>query len=134
MTATQRRTSTNVARPTGSETIGVDAAVETIIEEAGLLDAIIHNAGHMVNGPTEAFMPEEIARVYDTNVFGTQRLNRAALPHLRQGGHGLVLWVGSSSTKGGTPPYLAYDRHTGSPLLLVQQSSLRICKPGWRLS
>jgi NAD(P)-dependent dehydrogenase (short-subunit alcohol dehydrogenase family) len=68
---------------------------------------VIHNAGHMVNGPTEAFTPEEIARVYDTNVLSTQRLNRAALPHLREQGHGLVLWVGSTSTRGGTPPYLA---------------------------
>jgi NAD(P)-dependent dehydrogenase (short-subunit alcohol dehydrogenase family) len=85
----------------------VDAAVEKIIEETGRLDVIVHNAGHMVNGATEAFTPEEMARVYDTNVLGTQRLNRAALPHLRKQGHGLVLWVGSSSTRGRTPPYLA---------------------------
>ena len=85
----------------------VDDAVAAIIEEAGHVDVVIHNAGHMVNGPTEAFTPEEIARVYDTNVLSTQRLNRAALPHLRKQGHGLVLWVGSTSTKGGTPPYLA---------------------------
>ena len=85
----------------------VDAGIAAIIEEAGRLDVVIHNAGHMVHGPTEAFTPEEIARVYDTNVLGTQRLNRAALPHLREQGHGLVLWVGSTSTKGGTPPYLA---------------------------
>ena len=85
----------------------VDDAVAAIIEEAGHVDVVIHNAGHMVNGPTEAFTPEEIARVYDTNVLSTQRLNRAALPHLRKQGQGLVLWVGSTSTKGGTPPYLA---------------------------
>jgi NAD(P)-dependent dehydrogenase (short-subunit alcohol dehydrogenase family) len=85
----------------------VDAAVEKIIEETGRLDVVIHNAGHMVNGPTEAFTPEEMARVYDTNVLGTQRLNRAALPYLREQGHGRLLWVGSTSTRGGTPPYLA---------------------------
>ena len=85
----------------------VDAGVARIVEEADRLDVIIHNAGHMVNGPTEAFTPEEIARVYDTNVLSTQRLNRAALPHLREQGLGLVLWVGSTSTRGGTPPYLA---------------------------
>ena len=71
------------------------------------LDVVVHNAGHMVTGPTEAFTPEELAAVYDTNVLGTQRVNRAALPHLRAQGHGLVLWVGSTSTRGGTPPYLA---------------------------
>ncbi|PNY79296.1 oxidoreductase [Deinococcus koreensis] len=85
----------------------VDSAVAQIITEAGRLDVVIHNAGHMVNGPTEAFLPEQLAQVYDTNVLSTQRLNRAALPHLRKQGHGLVLWVGSSSTRGGTPPYLA---------------------------
>jgi NAD(P)-dependent dehydrogenase (short-subunit alcohol dehydrogenase family) len=85
----------------------VDAAVEAIISEQGSLDVLIHNAGHMVTGPAEAFTPEQIAEIYDTNVVGTQRLNRAALPHLRAQEQGLVLWVGSSSTRGGTPPYLA---------------------------
>jgi NAD(P)-dependent dehydrogenase (short-subunit alcohol dehydrogenase family) len=84
----------------------VDAAVESIISEQGSLDVLVHNAGHMVTGPTEAFTPEQIAEIYDTNVLGTQRLNRAALPHLRAQQHGLVVWIGSSSTRGGTPPYL----------------------------
>jgi NAD(P)-dependent dehydrogenase (short-subunit alcohol dehydrogenase family) len=84
----------------------VDAGVDAIISEQGSLDVLVHNAGHMVTGPTEAFTPGQIAEIYDTNVLGTQRLNRAALPHLRAQRHGLVLWVGSSSTRGGTPPYL----------------------------
>ncbi|WP_405392589.1 SDR family NAD(P)-dependent oxidoreductase [Streptomyces sp. NBC_01102] len=84
-----------------------DTAIATVLSEAGRLDVIIHNAGHMVTGPTEAFTPDEMIAVYDTNVLGTQRVNRAALPHLRARREGLVLWVGSTSTKGGTPPYLA---------------------------
>ncbi|MFF1649878.1 SDR family NAD(P)-dependent oxidoreductase [Streptomyces sp. NPDC058240] len=84
-----------------------DAAIATVLAEAGALDVVVHNAGHMVTGPTEAFTPEELAAVYDTNVLGTQRVNRAALPHLRAQQHGLVLWVGSTSSRGGTPPYLA---------------------------
>jgi NAD(P)-dependent dehydrogenase (short-subunit alcohol dehydrogenase family) len=84
----------------------VDAAVEIVISEQGSLDVLVHNAGHMVTGPAEAFTPEQIADIYDTNVLGTQRLNRAVLPHLRAQRNGLVLWIGSSSTRGGTPPYL----------------------------
>ena len=82
-------------------------AVQAVLSEQGKLDILIHNAGHMVTGPAEAFTPEQLAALYDTNVVGTQRLNRAALPHLREQGDGLLLWVGSSSTRGGTPPYLA---------------------------
>ncbi|NSL43418.1 SDR family NAD(P)-dependent oxidoreductase [Streptomyces sp. 8P21H-1] len=84
-----------------------DAAVAEVLAGAGTPDVVVHNAGHMVTGPTEAFTPGELAAVYDTNVLGTQRVNRAVLPHLRAQEHGLVLWVGSTSTRGGTPPYLA---------------------------
>lgn len=90
-----------------SEQASVGAAIAQIIAEAGRLDVVVHNAGHIVLGPTEAFTPEQLAQVYDTNVLSTQRVNRAALPHLRAQGDGLLVWVGSSSTRGGTPPYLA---------------------------
>lgn len=83
----------------------VDAAVEHVLAEAGRLDVIIHNAGHMTFGPAEAFTPEQIAALFDVNVLSAQRLNRAALPHLRETG-GLVMWVSSSSARGGVPPYL----------------------------
>ncbi len=84
----------------------VDAAIATMVADAGRLDVVMHNAGHMVLGPTEAFTVEQVAEVYDTNVLSTQRVNRAALPHLRAQADGLLLWIGSTSTRGGTPPYL----------------------------
>jgi len=85
----------------------VDAAIERIETEHGRIDVLIHNAGHMVVGPAEAFTPEQLAELYDVNVLSTQRVNRAVLPGMRHRGHGLVIWVSSSSVKGGTPPYLA---------------------------
>jgi NAD(P)-dependent dehydrogenase (short-subunit alcohol dehydrogenase family) len=68
---------------------------------------IVQNAGHMALGVAEAFTPEELAAVYDINVLGAQRVTRAALPHLREKRQGYVIWVGSSSTRGGHPPFLA---------------------------
>ena len=82
-------------------------AIAHILREASRIDVVVHNAGHMVFGPTEAFTPEQFIEQYDVNVVGTQRVNRAVLPHLRQQRNGLLVWVGSSSTRGGTPPYLA---------------------------
>lgn len=82
-------------------------AIAQVLADAGTLEVIIHNAGHMVFGPAEAFTPEQLMQQYDVNVLGTQRVNRAALPFLRGRGRGLLLWVGSSSTRGGTPPFLA---------------------------
>jgi NAD(P)-dependent dehydrogenase (short-subunit alcohol dehydrogenase family) len=85
----------------------VDPAMQEIVRVNGRIDVLIHNAGHMVFGPAEAFTPEQLAELYDVNVLSTQRVNRAALPQLRKQRRGLVVWVSSSSAAGGTPPYLA---------------------------
>src|SRR5882672_5323436 len=84
-----------------------DSAIQKIVADNGRIDVLIHNAGHMVFGPAEAFTPEQLAELYDVNVLSTQRVNRAALPQLRKQKNGLVVWVSSSSAAGGTPPYLA---------------------------
>jgi NAD(P)-dependent dehydrogenase (short-subunit alcohol dehydrogenase family) len=84
-----------------------EAGIQKILADNGRLDVVIHNAGHMSFGPAEAFTPEQFAQLYDINVLSTQRVNRAALPHMREQGRGLVVWVSSSSTRGGTPPYLS---------------------------
>lgn len=83
-----------------------DAAVAKILSEQGRIDVLVHNAGHLVVGPTEAFTPEEISKVFDTNVLGAQRVNRAALPSMRARQSGLLLWVSSTTVRGGYPPFM----------------------------
>jgi len=89
-----------------SSQVSVDAAVKQVTAETGQIDVLMHNAGHMVLGPAEAFTVDELAEMYDTNVLSTQRVNQAVLPQMRERGDGLLVWVGSTSTFGGTPPYL----------------------------
>lgn len=99
-----------------------DSAIEKIVAQSGRLDVVVHNAGHMVFGPAEAFTPEQFAELYDINVLSTQRVNRSALPQLRKQGRGLLVWVSSSSVAGGTPPYLApyFAAKAGMDALAVQ--------------
>ncbi len=109
----------------------VQQAVSTVVAEQGRLDVLVHNAGHMVTGPSEAFTPQQLADLYDTNVIGTQRLNRAALPQLREQQDGLLLWVGSSSTRGGTPPYLGpYFAAKAAMDALAQSYALEVSRFG----
>jgi NAD(P)-dependent dehydrogenase (short-subunit alcohol dehydrogenase family) len=84
----------------------IDVAIARIIEQHGRIDILVHNAGHMVYGPQEAFTVDQLAELYDINVLGTQRVNRAALPHMRQARDGLLVWISSSSVVGGIPPLL----------------------------
>jgi NAD(P)-dependent dehydrogenase (short-subunit alcohol dehydrogenase family) len=100
----------------------VDAGIAKIIAEHRRIDVIVHNAGHRVFGPAEAFTPEQLAQIYDVNVLSTQRVNRAALPHMRKQGEGLLVWVSSSSSAGGTLPYLSpyFAAKAGMDALAVQ--------------
>ncbi|MEU2728893.1 SDR family NAD(P)-dependent oxidoreductase [Streptomyces griseoviridis] len=82
-----------------------DAAVAAVLADGGDLDVVIHNAGHLLVGYVEAFTAEEMAHLIDVNTLGVQRLNRAALPHLRRRGSGTLLYVGST-TSVTTPPFL----------------------------
>ncbi len=81
----------------------VDAAVAQVIAETV---ALVHMPAYGVR-PAEAYTAEQFAQLYDVNVLSAQRVNRAALPHMREQQQGLLVWVSSSSSAGGTPPYLA---------------------------
>ena len=84
-----------------------EAALKTIVSKNGRIEVVVHNAEHMVFGPYEAFTPEQLAQLYDTNVLSTQFVNRFVLTHFGAQEKRLVVWVSSTSARGGTPPYLA---------------------------
>ncbi len=70
-------------------------AIDSIVDRASRLDVVVNNAGITYTGPIESFTLEQVQRQFDTNVFGVIRVNRAALPHMRAQGSGLLLQVGS---------------------------------------
>lgn len=80
-------------------------AIQSILVEQDHIDVVLHNAGHLVVGYVEAFTAEEIDHLFSSNVLGVARVNRAALPHLRERGAGLLLYTGSTTTVV-VPPFL----------------------------
>ena len=69
-------------------------AVLPVLEAAGGLDVLIHNAGFGVFGAVEEVGAEDVARQFAVNVFGPLELTRQLLPMLRAR-RGRVVWIGS---------------------------------------
>lgn len=90
-----------------------DASVENGVQEAiqglGGLDVLINNAGVGVVGMQEHFTPEDFKKLFDINVFGVQRVNRAAVPHLRAQGGGLIIYISSLLGRVTLPFYGPYN-------------------------
>ena len=73
----------------------VEQAIESIVGSTGRLDVVVNNAGMSYSGPLEAFTLEQVQQQFEINVFSVMRVNRAALPHMRRQGSGLLVQIGS---------------------------------------
>ena len=87
----------------------VNQGVNAAIEMAGGLDVVINNAGVGVVGVQETFTPEDWHKLFDINVFGVQRVNRAVLPHMREKHSGLLIHVSSLLGRMVIPFYGPYN-------------------------
>jgi NAD(P)-dependent dehydrogenase (short-subunit alcohol dehydrogenase family) len=86
----------------------VQGAVEKALSRAGRLDVVINNAGYAALGVTEAFTPEQFEQIFQVNVFGVVRVNRAVLPSMRQQRSGVLIHVSSGAGRCVVPTMAAY--------------------------
>ncbi|WP_299851837.1 SDR family oxidoreductase [uncultured Roseovarius sp.] len=92
-----------------TDTASTEHGMAEAIERLGGLDVLFNNAGIGSYGIQELMSPEDMARMFDVNVMGVQRVMRAALPHMRSQGRGTVLYTSSLIGRIATPFYGTYS-------------------------
>ncbi|SEJ95541.1 Short-chain dehydrogenase [Sphingobium sp. AP50] len=70
-------------------------AVKAAVARFGGIDVLVNNAGFAQIGPFEANSHEQVQRQFDTNVFGTFHVTRAALPVMRAQRSGHIFTISS---------------------------------------
>lgn len=82
-----------------TNSVAVDAAVQSLLAHFGQLDGVINNAGVARPGTTETYTDEEIQQQLQINIAGTLHVTRAAIPHLKQSDNPRILNISSASAE-----------------------------------
>jgi NAD(P)-dependent dehydrogenase (short-subunit alcohol dehydrogenase family) len=73
----------------------VAQCMSRLIADEGGIDVLVNNAGFGITGPVEESSMAEVKAQFETNYFGVVRMCRAALPHMRAAGKGLIINISS---------------------------------------
>jgi NAD(P)-dependent dehydrogenase (short-subunit alcohol dehydrogenase family) len=91
--------------------------VATAVDRFGGLDAVVQVAAfETVSSTLENTTSEVWSKSFETNVVGTTRIVHAAVPHLRAGGGGAVVLIGTQSSWMPQLPQMAYAASKGALL------------------
>ncbi len=83
----------------------VEAAVQSVLEQAGRIDVLVNNAGYAQVGAIEESSIADMQAQFDTNLLGAFRMIKAVLPVMRRQGSGRIINV-SSVVGQVAPPYM----------------------------
>ena len=91
-----------------TDAAAVQRVVDAAFAELGRIDVLVNNAGYALYCAVEEASDAQIRQQLDTNVLGSIRVIRAALPHLRAQGGGRIMQLSSAGGQTTYPNFSYY--------------------------
>jgi NAD(P)-dependent dehydrogenase (short-subunit alcohol dehydrogenase family) len=103
--------------------------------EFGRVNVLVNNAflgGRYV--PVEEASMDDWRRVFDVNLFGSIQLTQAVIPHMKTGGGGSIIFVGSMSMRLIEPRFGSYAASKGALMTAAQTLAKELGPSGIRVN
>jgi NAD(P)-dependent dehydrogenase (short-subunit alcohol dehydrogenase family) len=112
----------------------VESSVRDFVQQAGGLDLVVNNAGVAVAGPIDGVSAADWRWITDINLLGVAWGCRAAVPHLRTAGRGLVLNIASSAGFAAAPRMSPYNATKAAVIALTETMAAELQDSGIQAS
>jgi 2-deoxy-D-gluconate 3-dehydrogenase len=122
------------------EPASIEKMVQSAVDSFGRLDILITNAGTNIRKPPEQYNLAEWTQVLDINLRGTFCCAQAAYPHMKRGGRGKIITIGSMTSIFGASFAAPYSASKGGTVQLTKALASAWAKdniqvnavlPGW---
>jgi 3-oxoacyl-[acyl-carrier protein] reductase len=113
--------------------LAIEQACDQVVSKLGGLDILISNHGGPPAGSADDIDDEAFIRGFELVLASAYRLTKAALPHFRQAGGGVVVYVTSSSTKEVVPNLLLSNTMRSGVVGMMKTLSRELGGDGIRL-
>lgn len=115
-----------------SSTAQVDALVESVEQELGPIDHLVHCAGVLRPGPVTECTDEDWAATFAVNTTGVFVTTRAVLPRMMGRGRGSMVTVASNAARIPRMSMAAYGASKAASLALTKAAGLEAARHGVR--
>ncbi|NNE86592.1 MAG: L-iditol 2-dehydrogenase [Silicimonas sp.] len=114
-----------------SDQASIDAAIATVVSQAGKLDILINNAALFDAAETVDITRESFDKLYAVNVAGTLfTMQAAARQMIAQGHGGKIINMASQAGRRGEPLVLVYCSTKAAVISMTQSAGLNLIKHG----